>query len=89
MLGGCLGLVGGAVVTAAAIVASTPALLLLGTVMAGLGFGPGIVLVAVFQARARSLSLPWRAYPHSETSRAAPSLARPQVDELPRDRLRL
>jgi hypothetical protein len=36
MLGGCLGLLGGAVVTAAAIVASTPALLLLGTVLAGL-----------------------------------------------------
>jgi hypothetical protein len=41
MLGGCLGLLGGAVVTAAAIVARTPALLLLGTVLAGLGFGPG------------------------------------------------
>jgi MFS family permease len=41
MLGGCLGLLGGAVVTVAAIVASTPALLLLGTVLAGLGFGPG------------------------------------------------
>ncbi len=41
MLGGCLGLLGGAVVTVAAIVTSTPALLLLGTVMAGLGFGPG------------------------------------------------
>ena len=40
MLGGCLGLLGGAMVTAAAIVASTPALLLLGTVLAGLGFGP-------------------------------------------------
>ena len=40
MLGGCLGLLGGAVVTAAAIVARTPALLLLGTVLAGLGFGP-------------------------------------------------
>jgi hypothetical protein len=40
MLGGCLGLLGGAVVTLAAIVASTPALLLLGTVLAGLGFGP-------------------------------------------------
>jgi MFS family permease len=40
MLGGCLGLLGGAVMTAAAIVASTPALLLLGTVLAGLGFGP-------------------------------------------------
>jgi hypothetical protein len=41
MLGGCLGLLGGAAVTAAAIMARTPALLLLGTVMAGLGFGPG------------------------------------------------
>jgi predicted MFS family arabinose efflux permease len=41
MLGGCLGLLAGAVVTAAAIVARTPALLLLGTVLAGLGFGPG------------------------------------------------
>jgi MFS family permease len=41
MLGGCLGLLGGAVVTVAAIVTSTPALLLLGTVIAGLGFGPG------------------------------------------------
>ena len=40
MLGGCLGLLGGAVVTVAAIVARTPALLLLGTVLAGLGFGP-------------------------------------------------
>jgi MFS family permease len=40
MLGGCLGLLCGAVVTAAAIVASAPALLLLGTVLAGLGFGP-------------------------------------------------
>ena len=38
MLGGCLGLLGGAVVTVAAIVASTPALLL-GAVLAGLGFG--------------------------------------------------
>src|SRR4029077_9061415 len=41
MLGGCLGLLGGAAVTAAAIVTRTPALLLLGTVIAGLGFGPG------------------------------------------------
>ena len=40
MLGGCLGLVGGAVVRAAAIMTRTPALLLLGTVLAGLGFGP-------------------------------------------------
>jgi hypothetical protein len=41
MLGGCLGLLVGAAVTATAIVARTPALLLLGTVIAGLGFGPG------------------------------------------------
>jgi MFS family permease len=41
MLGGCLGLLGGAAVTIAAIVTGTPALLLLGTVLAGLGFGPG------------------------------------------------
>ncbi len=40
MLGGCLGLLSGAVVTIAAIVTSTPALLLLGTAVAGLGFGP-------------------------------------------------
>jgi hypothetical protein len=41
MLGGCLGLLAGAAVTAAAIMTRTPALLLAGTVMAGLGFGPG------------------------------------------------
>jgi hypothetical protein len=41
MLGGCLGLAGGAAVAVAAIVTGTPALLLLGTVLAGLGFGPG------------------------------------------------
>jgi MFS family permease len=41
MLGGCLGLVGGAAVAVAAIVSGAPALLLLGTVIAGLGFGPG------------------------------------------------
>jgi MFS family permease len=41
MLGGCLGLLGGAVVTVAAIVTRTPALLVAGTVLAGLGFGPG------------------------------------------------
>jgi hypothetical protein len=41
MLGGCLGLLGGAVVAAAAIMTSAPALLVLGTVLAGLGFGPG------------------------------------------------
>ena len=40
MLGGCIALLGGAAVTVAAIVASTPVLLLLGTVLAGLGFGP-------------------------------------------------
>jgi MFS family permease len=55
MLGGCLGLLGGALVTVAAIVASTPALLLLGTVMAGLGFGPGNVgAYRVIMARASS-----------------------------------
>jgi MFS family permease len=55
MLGGCLGLLGGAVVTVAAIVASTPALLLLGTVMAGLGFGPANVgAYRVIMARADS-----------------------------------
>ncbi len=55
MLGGCLGLLGGAVVTIAAIVASTPALLLLGTVMAGLGFGPGnLGAYRVIMARAAS-----------------------------------
>jgi len=55
MLGGCLGLLGGAVVTVAAIVASTPALLLLGTVMAGLGFGPGnLGAYRVIMARAAS-----------------------------------
>ena len=43
MLGGCLGLLGGAVVTIAAIVARAPALLLAGTALAGLGFGPGNV----------------------------------------------
>ena len=53
MLGGCLGLLGGAVVTIAAIVTSTPALLLLGTVLAGLGFGPGNVgAYRVIMARA-------------------------------------
>jgi MFS family permease len=55
MLGGCLGLLGGAVVTVAAIVARTPALLLLGTVMAGLGFGPANVgAYRVIMARADS-----------------------------------
>src|SRR4029077_12804277 len=53
MLGGCLGLLAGAVVTIAAIVASTPALLLLGTVLAGLGFGPGhLAAYRVIVARA-------------------------------------
>jgi predicted MFS family arabinose efflux permease len=42
-------------VTIAAIVASTPALLLLGTVMAGLGFGPGnLGAYRVIMARAAS-----------------------------------
>jgi MFS family permease len=42
-------------VTVAAIVASTPALLLLGTVMAGLGFGPGnLGAYRVIMARAAS-----------------------------------
>jgi MFS family permease len=55
MLGGCLGLLGGAVVTAAAIVTRTPALLLLGTVLAGLGFGPGnLGAYRVIMARAIS-----------------------------------
>jgi MFS family permease len=55
MLGGCLGLLAGAVVTAAAIVGRTPALLVLGTVMAGLGFGPGnLGAYRVIMARAAS-----------------------------------
>jgi predicted MFS family arabinose efflux permease len=41
MLGGCTGLLAGAAVTAAAVAARSPALLLLGTAIAGLGFGPG------------------------------------------------
>src|SRR3954452_11396755 len=40
MLGGCLALVAGALVTCAAIVTTMPAVLLVGTAMAGLGFGP-------------------------------------------------
>jgi MFS family permease len=40
MLGGCLALLAGAAVTGATITARTPALLLLGTALAGLGFGP-------------------------------------------------
>jgi len=55
MLGGCIGLLGGAVVTVAAVVTGTPALLLLGTVMAGLGFGPGnLGAYRVIMARATS-----------------------------------
>jgi MFS family permease len=55
MLGGCLGLLGGAVVTIAAIITSTPALLLAGTVLAGLGFGPGnLGAYRVIMARAAS-----------------------------------
>jgi MFS family permease len=55
MLGGCLGLLGGAVVTVAAIMTSTPALLLAGTVLAGLGFGPGnLGAYRVIMARAAS-----------------------------------
>jgi hypothetical protein len=55
MLAGCLGLLGGAAVTVAAIMARTPALLLLGTVMAGLGFGPGnLGAYRVIMARADS-----------------------------------
>ena len=53
MLGGCLGLLGGAVVTVAAVVAGAPALLLLGTALAGLGFGPANVgAYRVIMARA-------------------------------------
>jgi MFS family permease len=43
MLGGCLGLVVGAAITAVAIVTGTPAVLLLGTGVAGLGFGPAFL----------------------------------------------
>ena len=53
MLGGCLGLLGGAVVTVAAVAAGAPALLLLGTALAGLGFGPANVgAYRVIMARA-------------------------------------
>jgi MFS family permease len=53
MLGGCLALAGGAVVTVAAVAADTPALLLLGTAIAGLGFGPANVgAYRVIMARA-------------------------------------
>src|SRR5919197_2754711 len=43
MLGGCLALVAGALVTFAAIEITTPALLLVGTAAAGLGFGPAFM----------------------------------------------
>jgi MFS family permease len=55
MLGGCIGLLGGAVVTVAAIVTGTPTLLLLGSAIAGLGFGPGnLGAYRVIMARAGS-----------------------------------
>lgn len=43
MLGGCLALVAGALVTFAAIETTTPAVLLVGTAMAGVGFGPAFM----------------------------------------------
>jgi predicted MFS family arabinose efflux permease len=43
MLGGCLALFAGAAITFAAIATGTPAALLLGTAVAGLGFGPGFM----------------------------------------------
>jgi MFS family permease len=43
MLGGCLALVGGALVTFAAIETTTSAVLLVGTALAGLGFGPAFM----------------------------------------------
>jgi MFS family permease len=43
MLGGCLVLVAGALVTFAAIETSTSALLFIGTAIAGLGFGPAFM----------------------------------------------
>jgi hypothetical protein len=43
MLGGCVALVAGALVTFAAIQTTTPAVLLVGTAMAGLGFGPAFM----------------------------------------------
>jgi MFS family permease len=43
MLGGCLALVAGAFVTFAAIETTTSAVLLLGTAVAGLGFGPAFM----------------------------------------------
>jgi hypothetical protein len=43
MLGGCLALITGALVTFASIATNTPAILLLGTAIAGLGFGPAFM----------------------------------------------
>jgi MFS family permease len=43
MLGGCLALVAGALVTFAAIETTTPAVLLVGAAVAGLGFGPAFM----------------------------------------------
>jgi MFS family permease len=43
MLGGCVALVGGALVTFASLEASTPALLFVGAAVAGLGFGPAFM----------------------------------------------
>jgi predicted MFS family arabinose efflux permease len=43
MLGGCVALITGALVTFASIATSTPAILLLGTAIAGLGFGPAFM----------------------------------------------
>jgi MFS family permease len=43
MLGGCLALIIGALVTFASLVTSTPALLFVGTAVAGLGFGPAFM----------------------------------------------
>ena len=43
MLGGCLALIAGALVTFAAIETSTPAVLFVGTAVAGLGFGPAFM----------------------------------------------
>ena len=43
MLGGCLALVAGALVTFAAVETTTPAVLFVGTAVAGLGFGPAFM----------------------------------------------
>ena len=43
MLGGCLALIAGALLTAVSIAAGSPAVLFAGTAAAGLGFGPGFV----------------------------------------------